>query len=119
VLKSLNAYQMYRRHGGAQVRGTGVVTYLVKDPHLPRSVHYCLEEIESCLVAFPMNAAALKLLRTAQRRVEGMRFDGLSPAQRHEYLDAIQADLAGIHEEISSGYFHRHEQSSALLAAAG
>ena len=50
-----------------------------------------------------------------------MRVDGLTPAQRHEYLDAVQADLARVHAEIVSEYFYFHEQDSAArqIAATG
>ena len=51
VLKSLTAYQMYRRHVGVHVRAEGVVSFLLNDPHFPRTVQYCLNEIESGLGA--------------------------------------------------------------------
>src|SRR6185436_1500535 len=90
VLKSLSAFQMYRRHGLVQVKSAGVVNYLVKDPQFPRSVRYCLNEIESRLSELPHNMNALRALRVAHRRFDPMKLDNLSPAVRHEYLDAIQ-----------------------------
>jgi uncharacterized alpha-E superfamily protein len=118
VLKSLNAYQMYRRHVSVHVRTEDVVNYLLKDPHFPRTVRHCLDEVESCLAVLPHNAPPLKMLRAAQRRLDGMRAEGLPPLSRHEYLDAVQADLAALHERISAEYFHLHEQSGELPAAA-
>jgi len=120
VLKSLSAFQMYRRHGGAQVRSAGVVSYLVKDPHFPRSVRFCLHGIESHLSELPHNMASLRALRAAQRRVDGMAPEALTPVHRHEYLDAIQSDLARIDHEIAQGYFHLYEQpAEPVRAAAG
>jgi len=113
VLKSLNAYQMYRRHASVHVRSGDVVNFLLKDPHFPRTVRYCLDELESCVSELPHNGPPLKLLRIAQRRIAGMRVDGLTPVQRHEYLDAAQADLARVHEAIASEYFNFHEQGQA------
>ena len=112
VLKSLSAYQMYRRHGFPQVRSAGVVNHLIKDAHFPRSVRYCLDEIESHLSELPHNTSSLRALRITDRRVDGMKLENLSPALRHEYLDAIQADLAHIHDEIARQYFHFHEQQA-------
>ncbi len=121
VLKSLHAYQMYRRHASVHVRGSDVVNFLLKDPLFPRTVRYCLDEIESCVAELPHHAAPLKLLRIAQRRIAGMKIEGLTPAQRHEYLDAVQADLARVHAEIATEYFNFCEQDPDTLktAAAG
>jgi uncharacterized alpha-E superfamily protein len=118
VLKSLNAYQMYRRHVSVHVRTADVVDYLLKDPHFPRTVRYCLDEVETCLAVLPHNVQPLKLLRVAQRRLDSMRMESLVPSLRHEYLDAVQTDIAAIHENIAAEYFQLHEQSGALSAAA-
>ena len=120
VLKSLSAYQTYRRHVSVHVRSANVVNFLLRDPHFPRSVAYCLGEIESSLAELPHHAPPLKVLRTAQRRVDQMKIDKIAPALRHEYLDAVQADLVRVHQEIAREYFHmhHHQQPSPLKAAA-
>lgn len=110
VLESLNAYQMYRRHASVRVHGAEVVRYLLKDTLFPRTVSYCLGEIEECLSQLPHHAAPMKLLRIAERRLQGMQIDQLTPASRHEYLDAVQSDLARLHDEIAAEYFHLHRQ---------
>ena len=118
VLNSLDAYQMYRRHMSVHVRSADVVNYLLKDPHFPRSVRRCLDEIEGCLAVLPHNMRPLKVLRVAQRRLDAMRLDGLAPALRHEYLDAVQTDIAVIHAEIATEYFQAHEHSGMVPTAA-
>jgi len=117
VLKSLHAYQMYRRHFAVHVRGADVLRFLLKDPHFPRTVRYCLDEVEGSLAQLPRYGGPLKLVRIAQRRLGGLRLDGLTAASRHEYLDAVQSDLARIHAEISVEYFHQGEQNPAPLEA--
>ena len=115
VLRSLSAFQMYRRHGNVQVTSAGVVNFLVKDAHFPRSVRYCLDKIESHLSELPHHATSLRALRRTQRRVDGMNLDSLSPAVRHEYLDAVQSDLACIHDEVAQEYFHYCDRQSGPL----
>jgi uncharacterized alpha-E superfamily protein len=117
VLKSLHAYQMYHRHVSVHARSAGVVNFLLKDPHFPRTVRRCLDEVEACLAVLPHNAQPLRRLRIAQRRLDAMRVESLAPALRHEYLDAVQTDLAAIHEAIAAGYFHLHAHCGALPAA--
>jgi uncharacterized alpha-E superfamily protein len=118
VLKSLSAFQMYLRHGSAQVHSAGVLDYLLKDGHFPRSVRFCLHGIESHLAELPHNSASLRALRTAQRRIDATATDGLSAGSRHEILDTIQTDLARIHGEITQGYFRPHEQPAGPLHGA-
>ncbi|MBE0625470.1 MAG: alpha-E domain-containing protein [Burkholderiales bacterium] len=120
VLESLNAYQMYRRHASVHVRGVEVVEFLLRDAHFPRTVRYCLDELEGCLSQLPNHAAPMTLLRIAERRLQGMRVDQLTPASRHKFLDAVQTDLARVHDEIAATYFHLHrpkqEQNQGVVA---
>jgi uncharacterized alpha-E superfamily protein len=108
TLNALSAYQMYRRHVGVHVRSHDVVQYLLKDPHFPRTVHHCLNEIESCLAVLPHNEQAMKAARQAYRRLDRMKLDGLAPVVLHEYLDQVQADLNAIHSAVSRQYFDLH-----------
>lgn len=108
VLNSLSAFQMYRRHGSNRVDGEGVVSYLVHDVHFPRSVVYCLDEIETRLANLPHNADPLRALRVARRRVDRMGPEDLSESRRHDSLDLIQSDLARIHDAVAAEYFHFH-----------
>jgi len=110
VLKSLNAYQMYRRHVSVHVRGAGVVDFMLNDRLFPHTVHYCLSEVERGLAALPNNETALTLLALARARIENTDVEALPEALRHEYLDAVQADLAGLDQELARLYFHRHDQ---------
>lgn len=109
TLNALSAYQMYRRHVGVHVRSQDVVGFLLKDPHFPRTVHHCLNEIEGCLAVLPANAQAMKAARQAWRRLDRMQLDGLAPVVLHEYLDQVQADLGAIHGAVSKQYFYLHQ----------
>jgi uncharacterized alpha-E superfamily protein len=108
TLNALSAYQMYRRHVGVHVRAHDVVLFLLKDPHFPRTVHHCLNEIEGCLSVLPEHELAMKAARQAYRRLDMMKLDGLAPVVLHEYLDQVQADLSAIHEAVSQQYFYLH-----------
>jgi uncharacterized alpha-E superfamily protein len=105
VLKSLDAYQMYRRHVAVDVAGPAVVDFLIKDPQFPRAVRYSLREVERCLSTMPHNAVLLRLLAAAQARIQAMQPEALSAAMRHRYLDALQSDLVGLDQEIARQYF--------------
>lgn len=112
VLNSLSAYQTYRRNISVHVRSGDVVNFLLRDPHFPRSVSFCLGEIENSLADLPHHASPLKIMRGARRRLDQMKIDKIDPALRHEYLDAVQGDLVRIHQEISREYFQLHQQDA-------
>jgi hypothetical protein len=44
-----------------------------------------------------------------------MRAENIVPSLRHEYLDAVQSDIAALHAQIAAEYFQLHE----LPAVAG
>ena len=113
TLNALSAYQMYRRHVGVHVRPNDVVNFLMKDPRFPRTVLHCLSEIEDSLSALPEHKDAMKMVRQAWRRVDGMGLDDLKPIVLHEYLDQVQKDLGGVHQAIARQYFHLHQQREA------
>lgn len=108
TLNALSAYQMYRRHVNVHVRSDEVVDYLLRNPHFPRTVLHCLAEIEGCLSVLPGHREAMKTVRQAWRRVEGMRLGGLKPTVLHEYLDQVQCDLGAVHDAVAKQYFHLH-----------
>jgi len=116
TLNALSAYQMFRTHVGVHVRGDAVVNYLLRDPHFPRTVLFCLEQIEGSLSVLPDHAPAMKRVRHAWRRLAAMQLDGLKPTVLHEYLDQVQSDLAAIHGAVAKQYFHRHQNGSASQA---
>ena len=117
VLNSLNAYQTYRRVVSVNVRAGDVLRFLLRDAHFPRSVGYCLGEIENSFAELPHNAAPLKVLRTAQRRIAQQKIENFDAQQRHECLDAIQSDLISIHEQIAREYFHMHMRKTETVAS--
>lgn len=116
TLRALSAYEMYRRYRSVHVRGPDVVDFLLKDENFPRTVHHCLNEIESCLAALPSYETAMRAARRAWRRLEGMKLEELSAAVLHEYLDQVQVDLDGIHTALARQYFHLHHAQQSMLS---
>jgi len=108
TLNALSAYQMYRRHVGVHVRSHDVVQFLLKDPHFPRTVHHCLDEIEGCLSALPNHQEPMKAARLAWRRLDRTNPGELVGTPLHDFLDQVQEDLGGIHAAVARQYFHLH-----------
>ncbi|MEO6079609.1 MAG: alpha-E domain-containing protein [Steroidobacteraceae bacterium] len=124
VLNSLSGLQMYRRHAATAGSGDGGITsdrvlrYLVADRHFPRSVVYCLDAIETHLAELPHNMDPLRALRPARRRTDRVSTEALRLSNQHEFLDAVQGDLAHVHDAIAREYFHLHQREVAADALA-
>jgi len=105
VLKSLTAYQMYRRHRQAAVRRGDVVDFLLRDEAFPRSTRYCILEMEDCLQHLPRSEQPLKVLAPLDRLIKECSPDKLSQKDLHHFIDELQICLGDVHAAISTCYF--------------
>ena len=108
VLKSLTAYQMYRRHVRTRVLGTDVLKFLMRDRQLPRSVMFCLDALAVLLEDLPGDDdTALRATVSLMRRVDGTRMAKLRGEPLSEFLDGLQVELAAIAQRIAQTWFLR------------
>lgn len=105
VLKSLTAYQMYRRNIQVRVRRKDVLKFLLKDKKFPRSFFHTLLEVKSCLQNLPRNEASIALLNEVGKKV--LRADQaiLQQDELHRFIDELQVGLAELNQSISQTYF--------------
>lgn len=105
VLKSLTAYQMYRRTTRIRVRRPDVLRFLFQEPTFPRSVTHAVGEVETCLSHLPLNEKPTKAAAALQRKIHRVRPDNLRQEELHEFIDALQLGLAKVHNQIAASYF--------------
>jgi len=119
VLESIAAYQMYRRHVHVRVQGTAVLAYLLQDKQFPRSVHYCLTEIEGCLRTLPSNESPLRMLGRAQRMVRQADEQILVKEKLNNYINDLQILLGNLGEQLTVTFFQaeylREENAEAII----
>ncbi len=107
VLRSLTAYQMYRRHVRHRVTGAGVLRFLLQDRQFPRSVAFCLAQIGATLPRLPPQRSVERAMERTLALIHDANLNQLVEAGLHEFIDEMQIGLGNIHEAISSAYF-RH-----------
>jgi len=112
VLDSLMAYQMYRRHVHVRVRGRQALRFLLQEPDFPRSVHYCLHEVEQCLRRLPGNEAALRVLGRAQRMVREVAIAEILREGLNDFIDALQLVHTELHDQLATSYFNVQEEGA-------
>lgn len=105
VLKSLTAYQMYRREMRLRVGRADVLKFLLQEKLFPRSLYHTLCEVESCLQSLPHNEKPLKILSQLQRKVLRTKPHALVQEELHKYVDSLQLGLSKVHNQIQTSYF--------------
>ncbi len=106
VLKSLNAYQMYRQHVQDRVNGEDTVDFLIKDDRFPRAVTHCLTEVHGCFKFLPNSDHPLREVTRAQRMINQNDVIALLNEENlHGFIDDIQLSLSQIHTRLTSTWF--------------
>ena len=108
TLKALSAYQTYRRRRAVHVSSADVVDFLINDACFPRSLMYCLNEIESCLRALPFSGTVMSAAQPAKNALQYIKGSELNAIQLHELLDVLQKDLGKINAALATQYFHAY-----------
>ncbi|MES1946723.1 hypothetical protein C84B14_05224 [Salinisphaera sp. C84B14] len=107
VLKSLSAFQMYRRHVRVRVTGAGVIRFLLADSAFPRSVRFCLNAAADHLARLPTSSDCVAAIDSAVQRLDDTDPGTLTGYRLSEFLDRMQIELNTIGETIQSRYFQQ------------
>ena len=105
VLKSLSAYQMYRQQVRLRVGGPDVLKFLLQNDSFPRSVSFCLKQLETCLQDLPGNAAPLAAIAPLKQRLNDAAVPELAHEGLHEFIDNLQISFGDLHNQIAVAYF--------------
>ena len=105
VLKSLTAYQMYRRGMQLRIRRPDVLKFLLQEERFPRALSHTLLEAESCLNDLSHNEKPLQLLTRLQRKLKSAKPDELKQEKLHAFIDEMQLGLISISDCIKETYF--------------
>jgi uncharacterized alpha-E superfamily protein len=105
VLKSMTAYQAYRRSEQVRVQRGPVLRFLFQHPAFPRSVRHCIESCRLSLEKLPRADAALRVAGRLKRSLESSEPRKLNQQQLHDFIDDLQTAIGELHEEISRTWF--------------
>ncbi len=105
VLKSLTAYQMYRRSEQIRVQRGPVLRFIFRNRQFPRSVRWCIEHARLGLEHLPRNDASLREVGRIARLLDGTDLTALSQAELHQFVDDVQLGIAELHREIAATWF--------------
>jgi len=106
VLRSLAAYQPFRRAMPARPQGGSTLRFLLQDDRFPRAVSACLSEVRSHLKELPRAEEAIEACSEASLLVASAPVAKLAVGGLEEFLDDVQVALGQLHLRIDHTYFH-------------
>lgn len=109
LLKSVSAFNAYRKVHG-KIAPTSIVEYLVLDRYFPRSILFCLINVESFLHEISESKRGYsnpveKAIGNLRADLEFADINDVFQAGLHEYLDTLQIRLNEISTLIYEQYF--------------
>ncbi len=105
VLRSLAAYQPFRRAMPARPQGGSTLRFLLQDDRFPRAVSACLAEARHQLKSLTLAEDALGACADAAMLVASAAVPRLTLGGLSGFLDEVQIALATIHHQIDATYF--------------
>jgi len=105
VLKSLSAYQMYRRAMQVRVRRPDVLKFLFKERLFPRAFYHTVCEVGECLQGLPRNIGPLKQVAALKEAVTGAQPDSMSQEELHAFIDVLEQGIIALNGAIVAAYF--------------
>jgi uncharacterized alpha-E superfamily protein len=105
VLKSMTAYQMYRRSHQVRVQRGAVLRFLFQSAEFPRAVNHCVEAARASLERLPRHDPALRVTGRLKRTLTGTEVADLSQGELHAFVDELQLGIGDLHAEIAQTWF--------------
>lgn len=109
LLKSVSAYNSYRRFHGS-IKASSIVEYLLLNRYFPRSILFCLINVENCLHEISQSTRgysnpAEKAIGNVRAELEYSDINDIFNHGLHEYLDKIQSKFDVVSKAINDQYF--------------
>ena len=107
VLHSASAYLPYTKSQRKSVRGARVARYLLDDKAFPRSIGYCMNELQKLADILPRG----KALSEVVTKVQKFQFkpikqdDAVVDESFREYLNNLQLKIATLHQVVDDTWF--------------
>ncbi len=105
ILKTLNALLMYRQQVKSRIKGDDVLTFLLTDESLPRSVTCCLNDIIDAIEKMPNFDRLPIRVRTLRAEIQDIAASDITQVKLRENLDIVQKELAKLHNAIADQWF--------------
>jgi uncharacterized alpha-E superfamily protein len=105
ILRSMYALQNYTITVQHPINQEDVLEFLLRNQHLPRSLHYCFSAIHNCLRSLPNNSGPMDRINKMRRQLQRANVHRLEGPSLHRYISARQKQLDTLHNAVARAYF--------------
>jgi uncharacterized alpha-E superfamily protein len=111
LLKSASAYEMYRKQGQHRITPTGVAEFLLLNREFPRSIRFCLLQVERSLhqiTGTPLGTwqnSAERAMGRLTSELDYLTIDDVIQGGLHEFLDGLQIRMNDVGNKIFETFF--------------
>ncbi|PLX69525.1 MAG: alpha-E domain-containing protein [Denitrovibrio sp.] len=106
LLRSMNAYQMYRQEVKRKVVGEDVVKFLLFNDEFPRSVAFCIDQIMKFSAKLPNSDKIIEMSNRIKFGLESFSTENVTAERIIKHMDEIQKLLAELHNGIDESWFN-------------
>ena len=122
MLRSVGALQMYRRTYG-RMSPSKVAKFLILDDRFPRSIRYCVKDVENCLLAMSpaQGQAEGRILRSEllagqlSGRLDSITIEEIIEQGMHAFIDQLQGALNSLGSAINVDFFDVQAQQRRFI----
>ncbi|MFK7917252.1 MAG: alpha-E domain-containing protein [Ilumatobacter sp.] len=104
VLRSLSALQMYQRSKHGAIEASSVVRFLLFDPEFPRSVRFCLDEIDRSLDQLSRPESVRNAVSQARDALMSTMATTNDGADLDQAMDWVQSLIGKVNEAVTDRY---------------
>lgn len=108
VLKSVSAYEAYLKAHDAALDPSRVLEFLLLDDQFPRSVLYCLQQVEGQIRALTAGSSQTDVERAIGRvraRAEFCDISAITETGLDEFLEALQTEIYDVADAVDAHFF--------------
>jgi uncharacterized alpha-E superfamily protein len=108
VLKSVSAYEAYLKAHDAALNPTHVLEFLLLDKEFPRSVLYCLQQVERVLGMLAGSGEQSPLMRAigkVRARAEYVDVAAIVGKGLEDFLEGLQREIYEVSDELEDRFF--------------
>lgn len=105
VLRSASAYMSYRRTVKAAVFGPDVASFMLEDPHFPRTVQFCLMQADVAASKLPKHERVRKVISAIRPDALTIETEQDLGAGFRDFLNDLQVQFGELHDAVRETWF--------------
>ncbi|MGD9808511.1 MAG: alpha-E domain-containing protein [Deferribacterales bacterium] len=110
ILRSMNAYQMYRQEVRRKVVGKDVVKFLLFNEEFPRSVTFCVEQIMKYASKLNEPMDIIAMVNSLEKEIHSVSTEDLTAEGVNRHMDELQKLLSDLNNVIEEKWFYNNNE---------